>query len=114
MSATNQQSLQQPSETQSIELLTQQALEASHAGDWDRVADCYSSRGSRLQTAVFDRALAQRLMALDAQVREAALVAQAAISNLLAENAQVKLQLRRLREGAGHVSATEGAIHREA
>ena len=114
MPATNAHSLQQPFETQSIELPTQQALEASQIGDWDRVVACYASRGASLQTAVFDRALAQRVMAIDAQVRAAVLVAQAAISSLLADNAQVKLQLRRLRESAGHVSATEGAIHREA
>ena len=114
MPAPNERMLQQLPEPQALELLTRQALEASQAGDWDRVATCYACRGISLQTAVSDRALAQRLMAIDAQVRAAALVAQAAISSLLADNAQVKYQLRRLRESAGSLSATEGAIHREA
>jgi hypothetical protein len=114
MPASNRPSAQQPCETQSIEILTRQALEASQAGDWDRVAACYAKRGISLQTAVCDPPMAQRIMAIDAQVRAAALVAQAAISSLLADNAQIQHQLRRLREGAGHVSATEGAIHREA
>jgi hypothetical protein len=98
--------------THHLELLTQQALEASRAGDWDRVAACYASRGISLQTTVLDRALAQRLMSIDGQIRSAALVAQAAVSSLLADNAQVKLHLRRLRESAGNLSAI-GAIHRE-
>jgi hypothetical protein len=114
MPAPNERTLQRLPETQDLELLTQQALEASQAGDWDRVATCYACRGINLQTAVSDRALAQRLMAIDAQVRAAALVAQAAISSLLADNAQVKHQLRRLRESTGSLSATECAIHREA
>jgi hypothetical protein len=95
-----------------IEFLTQQALDASRAGDWDRVSAYYASRGISLQTAVLSRAVAQRLMAIDAQIRSAVLVAQAAISSLLADNARVKLQLRRLRENSGHVSPT-GAMHRE-
>jgi hypothetical protein len=112
MPALERESMPHQDETDHIELLTQQALEASQAGDWDRVTACYASRGTSLQTAVFDRAVAQRLMTIDAQIRSAALVTQAAVSSLLADNAQVKLQLRRLRESAGHLSAT-GAIHRE-
>ena len=41
-----------------------------------------------------------------------ALVAQAAISSLLADNTRVKLQLRRLRESAGQLTSA-GAMHRE-
>jgi hypothetical protein len=52
-------------------------------------------------------------MAIDAQVRAAVLVAQTAISSLLADNAQVKHQLRRLRESLGQTTSTEGLIHRE-
>ena len=112
MPAVERKSLPRRDESHHIEDLTQEALEASRAGDWDRVAACYESRGLRLQTAVFDRTLAQRLMTIDAEIRSAALVAQAAVSSLLADNAQVKLQLRRLRESTGHLSAI-GAIHRE-
>lgn len=114
MSAASPHSLQPSDETQSIVILTQQALEASQAGDWDRVAACYANRETDLHRAIVDRALAHRLMAIDAQVRAAALVAQAAISSLLADNAQVKHQLRRLRESAGHLYAREGSVHHEA
>lgn len=114
MPEADERTLQRLPEAQDLERLTQQALEASRAGDWDRVATCYACRGISLQTAMSNRALAQRLMAIDAQVRAAALVAQAAISGLLADNAQVKHQLRRLRESAGSLSVTEGVIHREA
>ena len=99
-------------DTHRIELLTEEALEASQKGDWDQVAVCYAKRGISLQTAVIDRALAQRLMIIDAQITSSALVAQAAISSLLADNARVMLQLRRLRESAGQLSDT-GAMHRE-
>jgi hypothetical protein len=114
MSAASPHSLRPSDETHSIEILTQEALEASQAGDWDRVAACYASRGTGLQRPIADRALAHRIMAIDAQVRAAALVAQTGIASLLAENVQVKHQLRRLRESAGHLLATEGTIHREA
>jgi len=114
MSAASPHSLRPSDETHSIEILTQQALEASQAGDWDRVAACYANRETGLQRVIVDRALAHRLMAIDAQVQAAALVAQAAISSLLADNAQVKHQLRRLRESAGHLYAREGLVHREA
>ena len=114
MPAANMKTSQQLDEPQSLETLTQQAFEASQAGDWDGVAACYARRELSLQTYVPDRALAQRMLALDEQVRAAILVAQAAISSLLAHSAQVKHQLRRLRESAGHLPAAQGAMHREA
>ena len=114
MSAARQTSPHQFPDHQAVEFLTQQAFEASQAGDWDRVATCYERRGITLQTCVLDQALAHRVMALDEQVRAAVLVAQAAISSLLADTAQAKHQLRRLRESAGHVSPVQGVMHREA
>lgn len=114
MSGARQTSTHDLNDAQAIELLTQQALEASLAGDWDRVAICYEKRGITLRTCVLDQALIQRVMALDEQIRAAVLVAQAAISSLLADTAQVRHQLRRLRESAGHMSPGQGAIHREA
>ncbi len=114
MPASSYHSTKQSLDSQSIELLTQQAFEASQAGDWDRVDACYMRRGISLQTCVFDQAVAQRMLTIDDQVRTAVLVAQAAISSLLADTAQVKQQLRRLRESAGQSSSTHGALHREA
>ncbi|MBI4003027.1 MAG: hypothetical protein HY348_14750 [Nitrospira defluvii] len=114
MPAANPHSAKSLHENQSIELLTQQAFEASQAGDWDRVDACYTRRGISLQTCVLDRAEAQRVLAIDEQVRAAVLVAQAAISSLLADTAQVKHHLRRLRESVGQVAPAQGAMHREA
>ena len=112
MLAVERGALLRQDENHDIEVLTEQALEASEKGDWDQVAVCYEKRGIGLQTAVIDRALARRLMGLDAQIRTSALVAQAAISSLLVENTRVKLQLRRLRESAGQLTSA-GAMHRE-
>ena len=114
MPAANQHMPQQLHESQSIQLFTQQAFEASQAGDWDRVAACYANRGISLQRCVLDQSMAQRVLAIVEQVRAAVLVAQAAISSLLANTAQVKHQLRRLRESAGQLSTAPGAMHREA
>jgi len=101
-------------DSQSIELLTRQALEASQAGDWDRVDACYTEREMSLKANVVDRAITQRLLAIDEQVRAAALVAQAGIAGLLADNAQAKRQLRRLKDISEQVSAKSGAMHLEA
>lgn len=99
---------------QSIELLTQQALEASQAGDWDRVDACYTERETSLKTCVVDPAVARRLLAIDEQVRAAVLVAQAGIAGLLADNAQVKRQVRRLQDISGQASPASGVMHLEA
>jgi hypothetical protein len=98
----------------SIERLTTQALESAHAGDWDRVDVCYNARGISLAACTVDRAFAQRLMRMDEQVRAALLVAQAGISGLLADAAQVTRHLRRLRENSGQLASESITIHREA
>lgn len=98
----------------SIELLTIQALDAARAGDWDRVDACYSARGVSLADCSLDRTFAQQLLSLDEEVRQAILVAQAGISGLLAEAAQVTRHLRQLRESSGQLASDSVTIHREA
>ena len=113
MPAARHTSTLQPNGAQAIELLTQEAFEASQEGDWDRVATCYESRGITLQTCVLDQALAQRSCSGRTSPCSGA-VAQAALSSLLADAAQVTHQLRRLRESVGHVSSGQETMHREA
>ncbi|MCI1278843.1 MAG: hypothetical protein LKG23_07660 [Nitrospira sp.] len=98
----------------SIERLTIQALEAARAGDWDQVDACYSARGISLAACMLDRTFAQRLLSMDEEVRKAIVVAQAGISGLLAEAAQVKRHLRQLRENSGQLASDSVTIHREA
>lgn len=98
----------------SVERLTIQALEAARDGDWDQVDACYSARGISLAACAPDRACAQRLLIMDEEVRKAILLAQAGISGLLAEAAQVKRHLRQLRESSGQLASDSVTIHREA
>ena len=98
----------------SIELLTIQALEAARAGDWDQVDACYSARAISLALCPPDRTFAQQLLTMDEDVRKAILLAQAGISGLLAEAAQVKRHLRQLRESSGQLASDSVTIHREA
>ena len=97
-----------------IELLTTQALEAAQCGDWARVDACYDARASRLASCEIDRAGAQRLLAVDDQVRAAILVAQAGLSSLLADAAQARRHLRRLHESHGQHEPEHGTLHHEA
>lgn len=101
-------------DSHSIERVTSQALEAALAGDWDQVDACYNRRQIGLDNCIIDRAVAQRLLIVDEHVRTAILVAQAGLSGLLAEAAQARRQLRRLRESAGQFEPEGGALHREA
>ena len=101
-------------DSHSIEVLTNRALEAARAGDWDRVDACYSARGISLATSVVDRAVVEHLLAVDEEVRAAVLVAQAGISGLLADAAQARRHLRRLRESISHLDSENGTIHCEA
>ncbi|CAE6776520.1 MAG: hypothetical protein H8K06_21145 [Nitrospira sp.] len=97
-----------------IELLTTQALEAAQCGDWDRVDACYDARARGLASCKIDRACAQRILAVDDRVREAILVAQAGLSSLLADAAQARRHLRRLRESHGQHEPEHGTLHHEA
>lgn len=98
----------------SIELLTIQALEAARAGDWDQVDACYCARAVSLTAFTPDRTFAQQLLAMDEDVRQAILVAQAGISGLLVEAAKVTRHLRQLRESSGQPAYNSVTIHREA
>ncbi|WHZ14760.1 MAG: hypothetical protein OJF52_001600 [Nitrospira sp.] len=110
----NRPSANRSPDGESLELLTKQALEASQAGDWDRVEACYSERETTLKTCVVDPVDAERLIAMDEQVRAALIVAKAGIAGLLVETAQVKRRLRRLRDISGPRSASNGDLHRQA
>ena len=114
MSAPSSRQANPHHETFSIEQLTTQALESAQAGDWDRVDACYTARGLGLAAGKVDRTVAQRLVAIDEQVRASILVAQAAISGQLADAAQVTRHLRRLRESSGQLVPESGTIHHEA
>ena len=96
------------------ERVTIQALDAARAGDWDQVDACYSVRGIHLAACAPDRTLAQQLLIMDEEVRQAILVAQAGISALLAEAAQVTRHLRQLRESSGQLASDSVTIHRKA
>ena len=97
-----------------IELLTTQALEAAQCGDWDRVDACYDARAVRLASSQIDRASAERMLAVDDQVRAAILVAQAGLTNLLADAAQARRHLRKLRDSHGQPETGHGILHHEA
>lgn len=114
MSAASSSTTDSLHDRRSIEQLTIQALEAARAGDWDRVDACYNARGISLAAYAPDRTFTQRLLNMDDEVREAILVAQAGISGLLAEAAQVKRHLRQLRENSGQLASDSVTIHREA
>ena len=103
-----------PHDYRSIELLTIQALDAARAGDWDQVDACYRARGMSLAACTLDRTFAQRLLIMDEEVRTAILVAQAGISGLLVEAAQITRHLHRLRESNGQLASDRVTIHREA
>lgn len=98
----------------SIEQLTIQALNAARAGDWDQVDACYSERGLSLAACKPDRTVAQQLLIMDEEIRQAILLAQAGISALLAEASHVTRHLRQLRESSGQLASDSVTIHREA
>ncbi|MCS6296503.1 MAG: hypothetical protein H8K09_09735 [Nitrospira sp.] len=114
MSVANPSTTTSLHDRRSIELLTIQALDAARAGDWDQVDACYSARGVSLAGWVPDRVFAQQLLSMDEEVRKAILVAQAGISGLLSEAAQVKRHLRQLRESSGQLASDSVTIHCEA
>ncbi len=114
MSAANPFESASSHDRQSIERLTIQALEAARAGDWDRVDACYTARGISLAACRVDRIFAQELLTMDEQVRSAIKVAQAGISGLLADAAQVRRHLRQLRESSGQLASERVTMHREA
>ena len=114
MSAPSLSDINPPHDRLSIERLTIQALDAARAGDWDQVDACYSARAISLALCPPDRTFAQQLLTMDEDVRKAILLAQAGISGLLAEAAQVKRHLRQLRESSGQLASDSVTIDREA
>lgn len=93
-----------------LERLTLSARDAAEQGRWDLVDEYYRLREAAMQGASIARQDAERMLASDRQVRERALVAKAALAELLREAQAVRLRLGRLRHGAGAM----GTIDREA
>ncbi len=96
-----------------IEQLSGQALEAARCGEWDRVDACYEARALKMASCEIDRASAQRILAVDDEVRAAILVAQAGLASLLADAARARRHLRKLRESHGQPETGHGILHHE-
>lgn len=60
-----------------------------------------------MQVASIPRQDAERMLASDRQVRERALVAKAAVAELLRESQAIRLRLGRLRHGAGAIGTID-------
>ena len=93
-----------------LERLTVSARDAAEQGRWDLVDECYRLRDIAMQSASIPRQDAERMLASDRQVQERALVAKAAVAELLRKSQAVRLRLSRLRHGAGAM----GTIDRKA
>ena len=93
-----------------LERLTVSARDAAEQGQWDLVDECYRLRDLAMQGASIPQQDAERMLASDRQVQERALVAKAAVEELLRESQAVRLRLSRLRHGAGAM----GTIDRRA
>jgi hypothetical protein len=83
-----------------LERLTVSARDAAEQGRWDFVDECYRMRDAAMQGATITQQDVERMLASDRQVRERALVAKAALAELLRESQAVRLRLSRLRHGA--------------
>lgn len=86
-----------------LERLTASARDAAEQGRWDLVDECYRLRDIAMQGAPISRQDAERILASDRQVQERALVAKAAVAELLRESQAVRLRLGKLRHGAGAI-----------
>ena len=84
-----------------LERLTVSARDAAERGRWDLVDECYRMREAVMEGVSIAQQDAERMLASDRQVRERALVAKAAVAELLRESQAVRLRLTRLRQGAG-------------
>ncbi|MBX3237185.1 MAG: hypothetical protein KF814_13625 [Nitrospiraceae bacterium] len=96
------------------ERLTHDALAAVKVGDWDLVDRCYAERGICLTTMPMDANLAAKLLALDGEVRNAAVVAQTAILSLLSEAGKTRQHLRRLKIAQSPAADQGVGIHLKA
>ena len=72
-----------------IELLSQEALSASKAGHWDRVASLYQRRGVEFSFDELSPAVVKRLIQIDTLIQERARIVHAASKQNLLE-AQMK------------------------
>lgn len=90
-----------------LEGLTVSARDAAEQGRWDLVDECYRMREAAMQGASIARQDAERMLASDRQVQARALVAKAAVVELLRESQAVRLRLSRLRHRAGSMGTID-------
>lgn len=76
--------------TDGIGRLTVEALEAAERGDWDRVSACYDARRTWFKHNHVMPNLACALLAMDETIMARALVAKAALHQLLVEAAAAR------------------------
>lgn len=81
--------------------LTKTAVEAARSGRWDLVSQCYRDRGILLETMRMTVDHGEELLALDRQVRDQVLAAQALLTSLLGDAAATKHRLQELRHRLG-------------
>jgi hypothetical protein len=84
-----------------LEQLTLAAKHAAELGRWDMVDECYDERACVIAGASLSSDEMTRLLGLDQQVRERALVAKAALDSLLRESSAIRRRLNGLRQGSG-------------
>jgi len=97
-----------------LERLTSIANEAAEHGRWDLVGECYREREIALADASLVPQETDRLLAIDRQIQERALVAQKALASLIRESSAIRRRLKGLRQGSGALFADSGKILFEA
>jgi hypothetical protein len=100
--------------TAELARLTEAAKMAAEQGQWDLVDACYRERGALLETSRLPPQEANRLLAIDRQIQERAMVAQAALAASLREPAFIRRRLKGLRQGIGAASSDSWMILLEA
>jgi hypothetical protein len=96
-----------------VKRLTAAALAAAEQGRWDLVDRCYRERGQALQRVVLHPVDAERLLAIDRDIRERVLVAQAAVLSLLSASSAVRGNLQGLRHSIGVMPSSSGKLRLE-
>jgi hypothetical protein len=92
------------------ERLTLSARDAAERGRWDLVDECYRARGAAMEGTTLLPQDAERMLAIDKQIREQALTAKTVVAQLLRESLAVRLRLRGLRYGVGGRATASGTI----
>jgi len=90
------------------------AKEAAEQGRWDLVGECYREREIAIAGASLVPQETERLLAIDRQIEERALVAQKALASLMHQSSAIRRRLKGLRQGIGALSADSGTIVFEA